>query len=367
MTIMKTFVITPIFTIAGVPLAQRRIAEALAKRGHNVVFVIGHVMLGHQTPKSESLEVVVLKKQRVRQMLFSLVLEIKSRNPDVIFTAEDHLNLIVVIAAKLAGSSAKITASSRVTPFDTYSNRWFSKRWWLKQFARVIMPHADVLSCVSADMVAQYHEAFGETKHVCVYNVVVDANSRQRSIEPVLHPWANSKAYPLIVAAGRLARWKGFDLLIDAAALLAKRVSFRLLILGDGPEREPLAQRIRDYSLEQVIELVGYVENPLKFFSRADVFVLSSRVEGLPNVLVEAMMCGATPVATDCATGPREVLRGGGRYGYLVPIEDPDALAQGMFEAIHSPIPYHLLQEAVEPFEEGRVLDRHFQLLGLSG
>ena len=364
---MKVLVVTPLFALAGVPLAQQRLAIALAARGHHVHFVIGHIGEGYRFVPPAGIEVSVLGAVRVRAMVAPLQKLIKTFSPGVIFSAEDHLNLAVIIAATLAGSRAKITASSRVTPFDTYSDRWFSKRWLLKQAARLIMPRADVLSCVSADMVEQYRKVFGKTNHLCIYNIVDDAFSRKRAGEPIDHPWAIGKAHPLIVAAGRLAPWKGFDLLIDAAAILAKRVSFRLLILGDGPERESLRRRIKEYGLEKVIELVGYVENPLKFFSRADVFVLSSRVEGLPNVLVEAMMCGATPVATDCPTGPREVLRGGGRYGYLVPVENPDALAQGMFEAIHAPIPYHRLQEAVQPFEEGRVLDRHFQLLGLAG
>ncbi|MCJ7773912.1 MAG: glycosyltransferase, partial [Desulfobacterales bacterium] len=80
-----------------------------------------------------------------------------------------------------------------------------------------------------------------------------------------------------------------------------------------------LQKFIETRGLSEFVQLLGYVENPLKYFARANVFVLSSLVEGLPNVLVEAMMCGCTPVATDCPTGPREVLQDG-KYGYLVPM-----------------------------------------------
>ncbi len=113
------------------------------------------------------------------------------------------------------------------------------------------------------------------------------------------------------------------------------------------------------------MQLVGYVENPLAYFRHAGVFVLSSLVEGMPNVLVEAMMCGCTPVATDCPTGPRELLQGG-QIGYLVTPGQPAALASGIMTALDNPTPPDLLAKAILPFTEDAVIDRHFQLLGLS-
>ena len=136
------------------------------------------------------------------------------------------------------------------------------------------------------------------------------------------------------------------------------------MILGDGPLRSDLEELIVELNLSKVVSLLGYVENPLKYFMRAAVFVLSSHVEGLPNVLVEAMMCGCTPVSTDCPTGPREVLQDG-KYGYLVPVGDPVGIAGGIEQALDRPIPKWLLADAVLPFEEGAVLRRHFELLGL--
>ena len=108
-----------------------------------------------------------------------------------------------------------------------------------------------------------------------------------------------------------------------------------------------------------VVDMPGNVDNVLKYFARADVFVLSSYAEGLPNVLIEAMICGCTPVSTDCPTGPSEVLQNG-KYGYLVPMHDPVAMATGIEKALNSPIPKNLLDEAIEPFSEDAVIKRHF-------
>jgi len=361
---MKICVVTPRYAIAGVPLAQLRFARALAERGHDVDLVIGYVEPQYVFPGATGVGVHVWNQQKVRGMLFPLIRYLRSVKPDVVFSAEDHLNTVVLLAAIASGSKAKISCSSRVTPFDTFSNTPFTKRWVLKHLMRAVMWRADALTCVSKDMVDQYRRVFNSPPHVCVYNIVDDRLSRLRMKEPVEHEWILPKDGPVLVAAGRLAPWKGFVDLIRAMKELSRKRRARLLILGDGPLRSELEALIVELSLSDVVRLEGYVENPLKFFAHADVFVLSSHVEGLPNVLVEAMMCGCTPVSTDCPTGPREVLQDG-KYGYLVPMRDPEAMATAIEMALDTPIARNLLEEAVRPFEEEAVLNRHFEVLGL--
>lgn len=362
---MKICVVTPLYAIAGVPLAQIRFAQALADKGHDVDLVIGFVPVDLVMPDIIGVNLITWDKPQVRQMLCPMRKYLRLVKPDVVFSAEDHLNMIVLSAAIMSGSKAKISCSSRVTPFDTYSNVPFTKRWILKQLVRAVMWRADALTCVSKDMVDQYRKVFNAPPHVNVYNIVDDKNSRARITEPVEHEWFTHKNIPVLIAAGRLAPWKGFADLIFAVKELTQKRKVRLLILGDGPLRSELQALIVKLGLEDVISLRGYVANPLKYFAQANVFVLSSHVEGLPNVLVEAMMCGCTPVATDCPTGPREVLQDG-KYGYLVPMRDPAAMALAIEQALDNPIPKNLLDEAILPFEESTVINRHFEILGLN-
>ena len=361
---MKICVVTPRFAIAGVPLAQLRFARALADKGHDVDLVVGYVDPMYEFPKVAGVNVLRWNQPQVRGMLLPLWRYLRTAKPDVVFSAEDHLNAVVLLAAIASGTKAKISGSSRVTPFDTYSSVPFTKRWFLKYLMRAVTWRADALTCVSKDMVDQYRCVFDAPPHVCVYNIVDDRNSRLRMREPVEHEWFLRKDGPVLVAAGRLATWKGFADLIRAMKELPIQRRARLMILGDGPLRSELEALIIELGLEDVVSLLGYVENPLKYFARADVFVLSSHVEGLPNVLVEAMMCGCTPVSTDCPTGPREVLHDG-KYGYLVPVRDPVAMAIGIEKALDYPISKQLLADAVRPFEEGAVLARHFNVLSL--
>jgi glycosyltransferase involved in cell wall biosynthesis len=362
---MKIGVLMGRYALSGVPLAQTRFARALAASGHQVDLLIGMVNPGNVAPALGDVRVLDFNKPRVASMLVSLVRYFKQQQPDVVFSAGDHLNAIVLIAALISGSRAKISCSSRVTPFDTYSNVLFSKRWILKYVMRVVMPRADALTCVSKDMVDQYRRVFRNAPHTSLYNIIDDRRSRLRMGENVDEPWLVEKSGPVLIAAGSLEPWKGFADLIHAMTGIPEASGARLLVLGDGSQKGELQELIEKLHLQHRVKLVGYVDNPLKFFKAADVFVLSSHVEGLPNVLVEAMMCGCTPVATDCPTGPREVLQDG-RFGYLVPVGDQAAMAAAIVKAIEHPIRAAELEKAVKPFSESMVLEQHFALLGLS-
>ncbi|PFG07921.1 glycosyltransferase [Marinobacter sp. LV10MA510-1] len=352
------------YAISGVPLAQIRLAKALAERGYDVDLVVGFVSEEYTMPKVEGVNTILLDTPQARDLLPILIKYLRRRNPDGFFTAEDHLNAIVLISAILARSKVKISASSRVTPFDTYSNRPFTKRWLLKQIMRAVMWRADVLTCVSKGMVEQYRTIFCNARHECIYNIVRTPSAQKMIIEPVDHPWFSDRALPVLVAAGQLGPWKGFTDLIRSVHILSTRRPVRLILLGDGPQRSELEDLIEELGLQDNVRLEGHVANPLKYFAHADVFVLSSLLEGMPNVLIEAMMAGCTPVATDCPTGPNEIL-GDGRYGYLVPMSDPDALADGIEKAIINPISPEVLSEALVPFEKETVVEQHLRKLNL--
>jgi glycosyltransferase involved in cell wall biosynthesis len=362
---LKILVVTPRFAISGVPLAQARFAAALAEAGHTVTFIVGNCDPDLTVPEAPGVHNHVLGAARVLGMAPALYRHFRQSQPDVVFSAEDHLNCVVLAMAAISGSRARISGSSRVTPFDTYSSVPFTKRWWLKQAMRALAWRAQALTCVSQDMVAQYRTLFPRMGHTPVYNIVDYPAARARLAEPLDDPWFADGQAPPIVAAGSLAPWKGFADLIRAMALLdGAAARARLVILGEGPLRSELEALISELGLGARVRLPGRVANPLKWFARARVFALSSHVEGMPNVLVEAMLAGCTPVATDCPTGPAELLADG-RYGYLVRPRDPADLARGIQRALAHPIAQEILDEAIAPFEESRVIARHFALLGL--
>jgi glycosyltransferase involved in cell wall biosynthesis len=329
--------------------------------------MIGRVDSDLEVPETPGVRVIPLQRPNVRSMLLPVWRYLRRERPDIVFSAEDHLNAITLLAAILSGSKARISGSCRVRPFDTYSRVPLTKRWFLKQVMRLVSWRATALTCVSRDMVDQYRDVFRSPKHVHAYNIVDDAEARARMNAPVDDPWLVDRAVPVIVAAGQLEPWKGFSDLVAAIAELARRGrDVRLIILGEGSLRSEIEDQVGRLGLANTVRLPGTADNPLKYFRHADLFVLSSTVEGMPNVLVEAMMCGCTVVATDCPTGPRELLQDG-RFGYLVPVGDANAIASGIELALDRPIAAEELNQAVRPFHEATVIKRHFELLGLEG
>jgi N-acetylgalactosamine-N,N'-diacetylbacillosaminyl-diphospho-undecaprenol 4-alpha-N-acetylgalactosaminyltransferase len=139
-----------------------------------------------------------------------------------------------------------------------------------------------------------------------------------------------------VVAVGRLEAQKRFDLLLEAAARLAPQLDLELVVCGEGRERARLAARARALGVGERLKLPGFVANPFAWLASADLFALSSDSEGLPNALIEAQGVGVAAVATDCPTGPAEIVVHG-ETGLLVPVGDPAALAAAMAALLRDP------------------------------
>lgn len=151
--------------------------------------------------------------------------------------------------------------------------------------------------------------------------------------QPLLHEWFSNMNAPIIVAVGRLEQQKGFDILISAFAYLQDMLPCKLIIYGNGSLRNSLLDQIIQLGLEDNVDLAGYTSNPFAQIRAASVFVLSSRYEGFGLVLVEALASGTQIVSTDCNYGPCEILEGG-RYGTLVPVEDPKSMASALYKIL---------------------------------
>ena len=142
-----------------------------------------------------------------------------------------------------------------------------------------------------------------------------------------------------IVSAGRLNHEKGFHLLISAVDELRRRcpeLELRVALLGEGPHRAKLEQQVIDLKLSGIVKLPGFQENAAAWYRSADLFVLPSLMEGMPNVLLEAMACGTPVISSNCHSGPAEILENG-RLGELVAVNDVDALLKALIKCVQQP------------------------------
>jgi glycosyltransferase involved in cell wall biosynthesis len=194
-----------------------------------------------------------------------------------------------------------------------------------------------------------------------IYNPIVTPALFEKSRVLLEHPWFKSGEPPVLLAAGRLTGQKGFDVLIRAFARVRKDHRVRLLIVGEGEERPALEAMIREYELGQDVSMPGFVPNPYNYMAHAAAFVLSSRWEGLPTVLVEALALGAPIISTDCPSGPREILMGG-KYGQLLPVDDPGALAAAIATSLSANV-LRPSRESWESYEIECVTDQYLNIL----
>lgn len=175
-----------------------------------------------------------------------------------------------------------------------------------------------------------------ELVHV-VENPVVSAELISKAKLPVAHPWFEDLAIPVVLAAGRLEVEKDYPTLLRAFTAVVKRRVARLVVLGDGSEKDRLEALSRQLGIRDRVDFAGFQVNPAAYMTHAQVFAMSSLYEGLPGVLIEALACGTSVVSTDCPGGVREVLEDG-KWGRLAPVGDASALADRICETIDNPV-----------------------------
>jgi glycosyltransferase involved in cell wall biosynthesis len=178
------------------------------------------------------------------------------------------------------------------------------------------------------------------------------------------HPWLGDGGAPVILSVGRLVAAKDYPTLLRAFARLRQQQPVRLLIFGEGNRRRPLMRLLRRLGLGDCAQLPGHLDNPFAAMARAALFVVSSRFEGLSNVLIEALACGTPCVATDCRSGPREILEDG-TLGPLVPVGDHRRLARAMAATLDDPLPPERLRQGAEPYAIAASVAEHLAAFGV--
>ncbi|RCH56643.1 hypothetical protein DJ568_01930 [Mucilaginibacter hurinus] len=191
-----------------------------------------------------------------------------------------------------------------------------------------------------------------------IYNAGYDEDSYLlKKAEPLDNTYVRKDNQ--LIACGRLHKQKGFDILIEALALVKQSVDFNLWILGEGDDKQKLMELRDAKGLTENIRFAGFQTNPYQFFANADVFVLSSRWEGFGNVITEAMICDCAVVSTECDFGPNEIIKHN-KEGLLAKVEDAVSLAQNIQEILVN----KELQEQLRI--AGRERATHFSSLAIS-
>lgn len=286
-----------------------------------------------------------LKAPRILASLPGLLNYLRNHQPQALIAAPDAVNVIAGLASWLAGKKTKVLATNHINLVELWRNsqKLQEKVYpWLLHF---IFPVYDGIATVSEGN-AQALLGMGrlpkDRVHV-IPNPIMRPEIGRLAKEPLDHPWFVPGEAPVILAVGRLHEQKDFPTLIKAFSILRRRHFVRLMILGDGSQRDALVDLAEQLHIGDDLSMPGFDPNPFRYMSRCAVFASSSSWEGFGNVLVEALACGAQVVATDCPSGPAEILDHG-RYGRLVPVSDPAALADSLEAALIHPYGKEMLK-----------------------
>jgi glycosyltransferase involved in cell wall biosynthesis len=274
-----------------------------------------------------------LKARRVRYAFPGMVRLVWKLRPQVVHSAMLELNIASILCRPFLPPRTRVLIREDISTSAYNFQLGRNLRVW--SFLYRVYGKADKVICVADYVLNDLAQNYGvpRSKMVRIYNFV-DVSETRTLADAIENPYSGDG--PHLVAAGRLSDQKGFDILLEAMALVRNSLpNSQLTILGEGDLRsELLAQRER-LSLNEAVHLPGFQSNPFPYFKHADLFVLPSRFEGLPLVVLEAMAVGTPVVASDCPGGLREILAGC-PMAWLVPPCDPEALAETIVSVCNS-------------------------------
>jgi glycosyltransferase involved in cell wall biosynthesis len=341
------------------------LAEGLAHRGWCVDLVVADPT-GPLLPQvSPDVRLVGLGASNVTASVLPLMRYLRRRRPDAVLTALTHANLTAIVAAAMSGVRTRLVVTEHLHLSTLLAGPATRRERLFPALMRMLYPRAAEVVAVSegvADDLAKRALLPRSSIRVEKNPIRIEELRKLGAASP-RHAWFDEGEPPVVLGVGRLTRQKDFGTLMRAFRKVRDARNVRLMLLGEGEDRATLEQLIVELDLAEDVQIMGFVPNPYVYFDSAHLFVLSSLWEGLPTVLLEAMVFGLPIVSTDCDSGPDEILDGG-RLGALVPVGDSEALARAIADALpadgeRTRREYDNLYE----YDVGCVVDRYSKLL----
>lgn len=356
----------PNLRVGGAQRVTVTIANALADRGYrvDVVVVRGDGELATDVDDAVGyleLDSEVAPGLGIATCIPELARYLSRNRPRVLFSQMTHGSLVALLAARLARSPTALfgVEHSEYASADTPRDR----------LVAATMRHGyrwmDGVVAVSTGVAESVRDAtrVATSDVEVVYNPIDVDEVRDAGADEPPHRWLAADALDVVLGVGRFDPRKDYETMIEAFDHLHRhRPSTRLVLLGDGPTRSDIQSQVRERALTDVVAFQGSVSNPYVYMTHASVMTLSSRSEGLPTVLIEALACGCPVVSTDCSTGPREILDDGA-FGELVSVGDAVALARATARTLDANVDASRLEARARRYAPGRVVTDYEALI----
>jgi len=321
----------PDLELGGAERVMLLLAREFAARGHHVDLVLLRASGPLLTSIPEGVRLVDLAAQShgFGQLGFSLssvrrlAAWLKRERPDALLSTITGANFVAVLARKMAGIPLRLVIRvAGSVKFVSSALRLSAMRW--------LYPQADAVIALNPIMAEDLVERIGVpiSRAHCIPNPLDTTFIREQGQAPITHPWLDNQQLRVVLAVGRLVPEKDYVTLLRAFALLPQNLFAHLIIIGEGSERAVLERLSKKLGIAERVQLVGLDVNPWRWMARADLFVLSSRWEGYPNVLFEALVFGLPAVVTEYDASVNDLAA---RYNFaVVPVAEPPALAKAL-------------------------------------
>lgn len=330
----KISLIIPSLRGGGAERVMLNLANSLTSKGYIVDLVLFKKEGVYLNKIDSNVNVVDLSSKRMLLALYPLTKYLTKHKPEVVLSAMTHVNVCTIIASWLSRVKAKLIISEHTTYTASAKHAGTWKNFIINLLVRSLYKKSDNIVCVSKGVADDLKDKLelNESAVKVIYNPVVTDNLlAEKDLAPQGDFFNSDENY--ILSVGSFVVAKDFVNLIKAYSVTHSKNDYKLVILGEGPLRGELQSLIFELGLKDKVILPGFVENPYSWMRKANLFVMSSVYEGLPNVLIEALACGCKVVSTDCPSGPNEILEGG-KWGRLVPVSNHELLAKAIDEAL---------------------------------
>ncbi len=342
------------------------LVREFASRDMDIDLIVFRASEEHFTSIPNNVNIIKLRAKHSTTSIPELKKYLQTSKPAAMLVAKDRPGRAALIARQKAGTNTRI-----IIRLGTNLSRALEEKNRLLRYFRVspmrrLYPLVDKVVAVSDGVAEDTHKITLLPKHKIkvIRNPVITNNLYEQAKAPTPHPWLEDNN-PVILGSGRLTHQKDFPTLLQAFARLELDTEPRLIILGEGKLRTSLEKQAKKLGISGRCLFPGFQANPYAWLSKASVFVLSSLWEGSPNVLTEALALGIPSVATNCPSGPAEVLQNG-KIGPLVACGDIKTMCNAIKRMLSQPPDTSVLKQAVAEYNAITSANRYLDILKLT-
>jgi len=361
---MKVAFLIPSFEGGGTERVIITLANGFAKRGIDVFIISLNSKGAYQNEVNENVKIEILNTKRTIFSFIKIKNFLDKENPNILFSSIAHLNIFIIIVKRImVKSDRKFVIRESNTLSEIMKSNNNLKNIILCKLIRIFYPKADLIVSPSQGVADDLMKNYGidKNKIKVIYNPIDHKFLLNMAKEPVDNYFINNKSpEKVIIGIGSLTKQKNFSSLIMAFYNIKRHHNYKLIILGEGKERSKLESLIERLNIRDCILMPGFVKNPFKYLINANVFVLSSIYEGLPNVLIQALLLGVPCVSTKCKSGPEEILNFG-EYGQLVRINDHVEMSDAILNVLEGRLKQKNINGLEKKYNINKIINNYLE------